>query len=150
MSRITPLFCDKVLQKFKDTQYALDYITLYLWFIWKEADNRGWNYDKLKIGLLENQQIFFSKHEQNKIRVIVNIIEMDEPQQVTTKFGNNLTVQHCKVKDEKDNIGYLALWQDQVGNYSIGDKIELINGFSKLFEGNVNISSGKTGVLRKI
>ena len=89
-------------------------------------------------------------HEQVKIRVKVTIKELDEPKEVTTRNGSKLTVQHCKVVDSKGNEGYLALWNDQIGLYKENNLVELINGYSKIYDGNVNISSGKTGIIRKL
>lgn len=63
-----------------------------------------------------------------------------------------IDVEHNKTKciscGEEGILGYLDLWRDQVDKYDCGDVITLINGFARLYEGNPNLSSGFTGILK--
>lgn len=63
-----------------------------------------------------------------------------------------IDLEHNKTKcikcGEEGILGYLDLWRDQVDKFSEGDTITLINGFGRLWEGHVNLSSGFTGILK--
>jgi len=65
------------LQKFKDSQYGVDYMILYLWFIYKESETRGYKFDKTRLGISVDDQIWFSKYDSNKLPVTIKQIEFE-------------------------------------------------------------------------
>ena len=67
--------------------------------------------------------------------------------------GKGLWLQHVTSALIEDDSGtvYLDLWNKDVDEYNIGDKIHLINGFARSnSSGSCSVSSGKYGTLRKI
>lgn len=44
----------------------------------------------------------------------------------------------------------ISFWDDQVGQFKVGDKIMMSTGWCKEFNGELQVSSGKYGKIRKI
>lgn len=76
------------------------------------------------------------------------IIEVSEPRDVTTRFGNT-RVADAKLKDASGEIT-LSLWGDDISKFSAGDKIKIENGWVSEFKGKVQISAGKFGKITKL
>jgi ssDNA-binding replication factor A large subunit len=54
------------------------------------------------------------------------------------------TLQEGVVSDDSGQVK-ITFWDDQVGKYKQGDKITMVTGWCKSFEGELQISSGKFG-----
>lgn len=65
------------------------------------------------------------------------------------KFGNKGKVCVCTIKDNSGEIKF-TLWNSDIDNYDIGDKIKLTNGYCSEFQGEKQITAGKFGKLEKI
>jgi len=72
------------------------------------------------------------------------ITAMEEPRDVTTKFGKRTRVANATIKDDSGEIT-LTLWADDIDKVSIGKKIKIENGWVSEFRGNVQVSVGKFG-----
>lgn len=54
--------------------------------------------------------------------------------------------------DGEDDSGAacLTLWNDQVGQFSVGETVKITKGWCKEYQGQMQVSSGKFGTLEKI
>ncbi len=77
------------------------------------------------------------------------ITAIEEPREVVTKFGKRTRVANATLKDDSGEIT-LSLWGDDIEKVSIGDKINLENGWVSEFRGNKQISAGKYGKINVV
>jgi len=83
-----------------------------------------------------------------KVDIELEVVEKDEPREFT-KFGSVGKVCNAKVKDETGEIK-LTLWNEQVDQINVGDKIKITNGYVSEYQGEMQLSTGKFGKLEKI
>lgn len=76
------------------------------------------------------------------------IISKEKPKEFE-KFGNKGKVCICTIKNDSGEIK-LTLWNEDVDNYKVGDKIKLVNAYCNEFQGEKQITAGKFGKLAKI
>ena len=76
------------------------------------------------------------------------IVEISEPRDVTTRFGNT-KVADAKLKDASGEI-VLSLWGDDIAKFAVGDKVKIENGWVSEFKSKVQISAGKFGKITKV
>ena len=88
------------------------------------------------------------KAKTGKVEVEVEVIEKETPREFT-KFGSIGKVCNAKVKDETGEIK-LTLWNDQVDQVQVGDKIKITNGYVGEYQGELQLSTGKFGSLEKL
>jgi ssDNA-binding replication factor A large subunit len=95
------------------------------------------------------------KNNQSGVNIKVVIISKDPTKPYTSKQIDKKTnlpktgmVAHCKVQDNTGE-GYLTLWDKQTEQYEVGDIVTILDGFAKLYEGNVNLTSGFSGMMSK-
>lgn len=72
------------------------------------------------------------------------IVEVNEPAQ--TRVG---TVQQATIEDETGSAT-LTLWNEDVDRFKKGDKLKIIKGWCKVYQGQTQVSSGKFGTIEKI
>ncbi|MCX6777854.1 MAG: OB-fold nucleic acid binding domain-containing protein [Candidatus Micrarchaeota archaeon] len=72
------------------------------------------------------------------------ITAVDEPRDVVTKFGKKTRVANAKIKDASGDIT-LTLWGDDIDKVSIGDTVQIENGWVSEFKSEKQISAGKYG-----
>lgn len=87
------------------------------------------------------------KDGMNDVSVSGEITEISEPREVITKFGTT-QVATAKIKDDIGEIP-LSLWGKQVDMFKVGDKIEVIGGYTKTFKDQVQVNVGKNGSIKK-
>ncbi|MCL5016641.1 MAG: OB-fold nucleic acid binding domain-containing protein [Candidatus Parvarchaeota archaeon] len=87
------------------------------------------------------------KDGMNDVSVSGEITEISEPREVITKFGTT-QVATAKIKDDTGEIP-LSLWGKQVDMFKVGDKIEVIGGYTKTFKDQVQVNVGKNGSIKK-
>ncbi len=73
------------------------------------------------------------------------ISHLDEP----SETPNGVKVQEGILEDASGQVK-LTLWDDNVGKFSLGDKIIISTGWCKTFEGELKVSTGKYGKIEKI
>ena len=86
--------------------------------------------------------------KQGKVEIEVEVVSKEEPREFT-KFGSVGKVCNAKVKDESGEIK-LTLWNEQVDQVNVGDKLKISNGFVSEYQGEMQLSTGKFGKLEKI
>jgi replication factor A1 len=74
------------------------------------------------------------------------VIAIDEPREVVTRFGRKTRVANATIRDDSGDVT-LTLWGDEIERIAIGDKIKIENGWISEFKGNLQISAGKYGKL---
>ena len=84
---------------------------------------------------------------QNDVNVTVEVASMEDPREVSTKFGTRVTLINTKVKDESGEMK-LTLWGDQGNGVEVGKKLEIANGFVKEFRGELQLGVSKKGTIK--
>jgi replication factor A1 len=90
------------------------------------------------------------KEGDNEINVEGEITEKTYAREVRSKFGYRpLMVADATLKDETGSIT-LTLWNEQVSQVMVGDKVKIENGYAKSFRNVLQLSTGKYGKLTVI
>ena len=71
------------------------------------------------------------------------VVQIDEPREFTNFRGSG-RVASAKIKDETGETK-LTLWNDQIEQIEVGNKILIENGWVKEYRGELQISTGKFG-----
>ena len=82
---------------------------------------------------------------QGNIDVVFTIVSKDEPR-TFEKFGKEGRVCNAKGKDDSGEIT-LTLWNEQIDEVSIGDKVHVQNGWCSEYRDQKQLSTGKFGKL---
>ncbi|MGD2066423.1 MAG: OB-fold nucleic acid binding domain-containing protein [Candidatus Bathyarchaeota archaeon] len=86
----------------------------------------------------------------NEINIEAEVIEKSYAREVRSKFGYRpLMVADATLKDETGKIT-LTLWNEQVSQVMVGDKVKIENGYAKSFRNVLQLSTGKYGKLTVI
>lgn len=80
------------------------------------------------------------------VNVEGEIVKLEEPRDVVTKFGKKLRVANATLKDESGEIT-ISLWGDDIDTVKEGSKVKVENGWVSEFKGNPQLSAGKYGKL---
>jgi len=86
--------------------------------------------------------------KQGKVELTVDVIEKEEPR-TFEKFGKAGKVANALVKDDSGNVK-LTLWNEQVDQVNVGDKLKITNGWVNEYQGELQLTSGKFGKLEVI
>ena len=86
--------------------------------------------------------------KQGKVEIEVEVIEKEAPREFS-KFGSAGKLCNAKVKDKTGEIK-LTLWNEQVDQINVGDKIKITNGYVSEYQGEMQLSTGRFGKLEKI
>ena len=90
------------------------------------------------------------KEGDSEINVEGEIVEKSYAREVRSKYGYHpLIVADATLKDESGKIT-LTLWNEQVSQVMVGDKIKIENGYAKSFRDVLQLSTGKHGKLTVI
>ncbi|MBU0535723.1 MAG: hypothetical protein KKE20_02070 [Nanoarchaeota archaeon] len=85
------------------------------------------------------------KPKQGKADITAEVVEKSEPREFN-KFGKAGKVCNAKIKDDSGSIS-LTLWNEQVDQVKVGDKIQIQNGYVNEWQGEMQLSTGKFGTL---
>ncbi len=77
------------------------------------------------------------------------IVDISEPREVTTRYGSRVLVSTAKIKDDTGSVN-LTLWGKQIDEVKVGDKIKIVDGFVKEFNGEIQVTLGRKGKIMKI
>ena len=72
------------------------------------------------------------------------VISIEPTREVRTKFGKPIKVANAKISDGTGEI-IVTLWENDIERISIGDKIEIENGWVSEFKGTLQITAGREG-----
>ena len=70
---------------------------------------------------------------QGKVEIVVEIVDKGEVREFS-KFGNSGRVCNAAAKDATGEIK-LSLWNEQVDQVNVGDKVKISNGYVSEFQG---------------
>ena len=79
----------------------------------------------------------------------LEIVTKGEPRAFSSASGQG-TVCSAAAKDSDGKEVSLTLWGEQYKQVSDGDKIKITNGWVSEYKGQLQISTGKNGVLEKL
>lgn len=85
----------------------------------------------------------------NHVNLKVKVLEVAEPKQVVTRFGNHASVAKALIADETGKIN-LCLWNQQVASVSAGDTVQIENAAVSTFRGEKLMNLGKKGTLSNV
>lgn len=80
---------------------------------------------------------------------VINLVAIIESLGEETKTPNDVPVQEGILSDESGQVKF-TLWDDQVGQFKVGDKISMTTGWCKSFENELQVSTGKFGKISKV
>ena len=119
----------------------------------KDTPFETWmNTDKIrkKIAKQNTEAIYNRVHDlragMKKINVKAEVLQIPEPAQVHTQFGNTINVVNAVVGDGTGTIK-LCLWEGQIGSIAVGENIEIKNAHVCDFRGEKQLRLGKKGAL---
>jgi len=72
-----------------------------------------------------------------------------QPARIFNKFGKEGRVANAKLQDDSGTIT-LSLWNEQVDQVKMGDRIKISKGWVGDWQGNLQLSTGKFGTLEVI
>lgn len=89
------------------------------------------------------------KDGDSEINVEGEITEKTYAREVRSRYGQVLMVADSTLKDETGKI-VLTLWNEQVKQVMVGDKVKIENGYAKSFRNILQLSTGRSGKLTVI
>jgi replication factor A1 len=89
------------------------------------------------------------KEGDSEINIEAEVIEKSYAREVRSKYGRVLMVADATLKDETGKIT-LTLWNEQVKQVMVGDKVKIEKGYAKSFRNVLQLSTGKYGTLTVI
>jgi replication factor A1 len=82
-----------------------------------------------------------------KVDVEGNVIEKSDAREVRSRYTNETyKVADATIEDETGTIT-LTLWNEQVIQVNVGDRVKIENGYIKSFRDVLQLNSGKYGSL---
>jgi replication factor A1 len=85
----------------------------------------------------------------NHINLKAKVVEVTEPRQVFTRYGNYASLAKALIADETGEIK-LCLWNDQIDAVAAGDTVQIENARISTFKGERQLSLGKNGTLNNV
>jgi len=85
---------------------------------------------------------------QGNVNIEVTVTEIATPREFN-KFGKAGRVANAKIKDESGEMT-LTLWNEQLDQVKVGDKVKITNGWVSEWQGEKQLSTGKFGTLEVI
>ena len=86
------------------------------------------------------------KEGDSDVNIEAEVTEKSYAREVRSRYGSILMVADATLKDETGIIT-LTLWNDQVRQVNVGDKIKIEKGYAKSFRNVLQLSTGKYGKL---
>jgi replication factor A1 len=82
-----------------------------------------------------------------KVNIEANVIEKSDAREVRSRWTNETyRVADATIEDETGTIT-LTLWNEQVEQVNVGDRVKIENGYIKSFRDVLQLNSGKYGTL---
>jgi replication factor A1 len=82
-----------------------------------------------------------------RVEVEADVVEKGNPRQVQSRYtSETFNVADAVVQDETGTIK-LTLWNEQIDQVNVGDRIKIENGYVTSFKGETQLNIGKYGKL---
>jgi replication factor A1 len=85
----------------------------------------------------------------NHVNVKAKVLEVTQPKQVFTRYGNYASLAKAVIADGTGKIN-LCLWNDQIDAVSTGATVQIENARTSTFRGERQLSLGKNGTVSNI
>jgi replication factor A1 len=103
------------------------------------GERQTWGIKKLNIKDLRDGM--------KRVTVEAKVMEKGEPREVRSKYKDETyTVADAVVADETASIK-LTLWNEQIDQVNVGNKVKIENGYVTSFKGEVQLNVGKFGTM---
>jgi replication factor A1 len=80
-----------------------------------------------------------------RVNVEAKVVEKGNPREVMSRFKDETyTVADAVVADETGSIK-LTLWNEQIDQVNVNDKVKIENGYVTSFKGEIQLNVGKYG-----
>lgn len=86
------------------------------------------------------------KEGDSDVNIEAEVTEKSYAREVRSRYGRVLMVADATLKDETGIIT-LTLWNDQVRQVNVGNKVKIEKGYAKSFRNVLQLSTGKYGKL---
>jgi ssDNA-binding replication factor A large subunit len=77
------------------------------------------------------------------------VIQLEPAREISTRQGGTTRVRNGRLKDGTGEIAFV-LWGDEVELVAEGDRIRIVEGWVKDYQGRPQISLGRSGRLEKL
>ena len=82
-----------------------------------------------------------------RVNIEARVVEKGNPREVQSRFKDETyLVANAVLADDSGNIK-LTLWNEQIDQVQVGDKIRIENGYVTSFKGEIQLNVGKFGQL---
>lgn len=82
-----------------------------------------------------------------RVTVVANVMEKGETREVRSRYKDETyQVADAIVADETGSIK-LTLWNEQIEEVNVGDKVKIENGYVTSFKGEIQLNVGKYGTM---
>ena len=82
-----------------------------------------------------------------KVEIEAKVVQKSETREVRSRYTNETyKVADATIGDESGTVK-LVLWNEQIEQVKINDKIRVENGYIKSFRGEIQLNVGKYGTL---
>ncbi len=82
-----------------------------------------------------------------RVNIEGRVVEKGNTREVQSRYGpETLRVADAVVEDDSGNMK-LTLWNEQIDQVQVGDKIRIENGYVTSFKGEIQLNIGKFGKL---
>ncbi len=88
-------------------------------------------------------QIKDLKPRMGDVDIVVDVTEISDAKEFS-KFGKPGRVATASARDETGSIK-LSLWNEQIDQVSVGDKVHIKNGYVNEWQGEMQLTSGRLG-----
>jgi replication factor A1 len=98
---------------------------------------------------MENEKVNIKdlRNGMKRVTVEANVVEKGETREVRSRYKDETyNVADAVVADETGSIK-LTLWNEQIDQVDVGNKIKIENGYVTSFKGEVQLNVGKFGTM---
>ena len=82
-----------------------------------------------------------------RVDIEARVVEKESPREVRSRYKDETyKVASTVIEDDSGNIK-LTLWNEQIDQVQVGDKIRIENGYVTSFRGEIQLNVGKFGKL---
>jgi len=82
-----------------------------------------------------------------RVDLVAEVVEISEPREVRSRYSDEtFRVAEATVSDGSGTIK-LVLWNEQIDQVNVNDKVQVQNGYTKSFRGEVQLNVGRYGKL---
>jgi replication factor A1 len=100
-------------------------------------------------GDMENKKVNIKdlRNGMKRVAVEAEVVEKGEPREVRSRYKDETyMVADAVVADETGSIK-LTLWNEQIEQVNVGNKVKIDNGYVTSFKGEIQLNVGKFGTM---